>query len=162
MIINVEAKLRSDFKSIVQYVNYSATLDFIAHPLIYFTPLDRKTYPREWKNGDYLVRMKMFNLFPLGTQTIGIERLKEKDSEEYILRDRGHGQLAKTWDHWIFVRKTADKDVTCYIDRIEVKAGILTPFVAFYAAIFYRWRQHRWKKLIHLEFKPMANDKSVP
>jgi len=156
MIINVETKLRSDFKSVVKYVNMSATLDFIAHPLIHFTPIEPKKYPREWKNGEYPVAMKMFNFVPLGTQTIGIEKHKEKDANEFILRDLGHGQLAKTWDHWIFVRKTLDPKVTRYIDRIDVKAGILTPFIAFYAAIFYRWRQHRWKKLIHLGFAPLA------
>jgi hypothetical protein len=159
MIINVMTKLKTDFDTVVRYVSRSDTLDYIAHPLIRFTPLDPKKYPREWKNGEYAVAMKMFGIIHLGTQTIGIEKYKEKDREEYILRDRGHGQLAKTWDHWIFVRKTGNPQVASYTDRIEVKAGLLTPFVALYAAIFYRWRQFRWRKLIRENFRPLISDR---
>lgn len=33
-------------------------------------------------------------------------------------------------------------------DRVEVKAGLLTPFIWAYASLFYHYRQHRWRRLV--------------
>jgi hypothetical protein len=33
------------------------------------------------------------------------------------------------------------------MDRIEIDAGVMTPLVAGFAAIFYRYRQRRWRAL---------------
>ena len=38
-------------------------------------------------------------------------------------------------------------DRTRYSDRIEIDAGPLTPLVAGYAQLFYRYRQRRWRRL---------------
>ncbi len=157
MLINVETKLNTDFATVVKYVNLSATLDYIASPLLVFEPVDPKSYPKIWRHGDYLVRMKVFGIILLGTQYIRIERIRDKSATEFILRDNGSGQLAKRWDHWIFIEKTEKNRVTRYVDRIEVKAGLLTPGVALFAAIFYRWRQHRWRKLIKNGFAPLKS-----
>jgi hypothetical protein len=34
-----------------------------------------------------------------------------------------------------------------YRDRVEVRAGVLTPFIWVFAQIFYRHRQRRWRRL---------------
>jgi len=93
--------------------------------------------------------MLAFGLFPIGEQTIGIEYPLE-DGRRRILRDNGHGALIKQWDHWIFVEP--DGEGTRYTDRVDVDAGLLTPFVSAFARIFYRHRQRRWRRLVQTDF----------
>jgi hypothetical protein len=56
-----------------------------------------------------------------------------------------------TWDHHIIMRETEDGR-THYTDQVEVKAGRLTPFIWVYASLFYRYRQHRWRRLVAQAF----------
>lgn len=99
--------------------------------------------------------MKLFGIIPFGNQFIVIEKIKENDPNEFIMRDNGYGDVIKTWDHWIFIRKTKNENLVKYIDRIEIKAGVLTIFIAIFASLFYRWRQYRWKRLIRYRFQPL-------
>ena len=157
MIANIETKFKCDYKTVIKKVNMSVTLDYIAFPLLKFEPINPDNYPKIWKNGKYQVYMKLFSFFPFGKQFIGIEKFKENDQEEYILRDNGTGDVIKRWDHWILIKKTNQHNLTRYIDRIDIKAGILTIFIWFFANIFYRWRQFRWKKLIKESFQQLEN-----
>ncbi len=157
MIANIETKFKCSYEAAVKYVNKSKTLDYIAFPLLVFTPIDAENYPKIWKNGNYEVKVKLFNSIPFGKQYIGIEKLKDNDPNEFILRDNGTGDIIKQWDHWILISKTDDKQQVKYIDRIDIKAGILTPFIWIFANIFYRWRQLRWKRLIKKSFKQLEN-----
>ncbi|GBF48644.1 hypothetical protein LPTSP4_01440 [Leptospira ryugenii] len=152
MIINVESKFNSSFAKIVSYVKLSNTLKFIAHPLLIFEPIEPEKYPKVWRNGEYLVKLRIFGVIPFGTQSIRIELIKVNTPDEFILRDNGQGQVAKIWDHWIIIQSTPDANLTRFIDRIEIKAGWMTIPVCLFAAIFYRWRQFRWKKLIRNNF----------
>jgi len=62
------------------------------------------------------------------------------------LRDNGYSALITTWDHWITVEPDGERG-TRYRDEVEVKAGLLTPFVWLFAQVFYRHRQRRWRAL---------------
>lgn len=126
-------------------VQQSSTLDFVAGPLIQFRP-KASAFPSVWKEGDYAASMRLFGVLPVGNQTIGIEY--PPDAPPMTLRDNGHGTMAKKWDHWIFVR--SEGEGTYYTDRVDVSAGVLTPFVALFAKLFYSHRQRRWKKLADL------------
>jgi hypothetical protein len=33
-------------------------------------------------------------------------------------------------------------------DRVDIRAGLLTPFIWLFAQGFYRWRQYRWGRLL--------------
>lgn len=123
-------------------VQRSDTLAFVAAPLIAFKP-KRAQFPKIWNTGDYETSMSMFGILPLGPQTIGIEY--PVDAGPMVLRDNGRGLMAKTWDHWIFV--TEEDGGTRYTDRVDVSAGLLTPFVALFARLFYAHRQRRWRLL---------------
>jgi hypothetical protein len=147
MKVRIESIFESDKDTIIRYVNLSTTLDFISHPILKFIPTEPSNYPVRWQNGSYRVSMKLFNLIPLGVQTIKIEKIKEDDPEEYIIRDNGSGNIVKTWDHWIYIQTGPQPNRVKYIDQIEIKAGIATLPVWFFAHLFYRWRQHRWKYL---------------
>ena len=157
MIANIETKFKCSYETAVKYVDMSITLDYIAFPLLVFTPIDSKNYPKIWKNGNYQIKMKLFNFIPFGKQYVGIEKLKDNDPNEFILRDNGTGDVIKQWDHWILIKKTENNQVVKYIDRIDIKAGILTPFIWIFANIFYRWRQLRWKRLIKKSFEQLEN-----
>lgn len=134
------------------YVQRSALLDHIAAPMIRFKPRDG-AFPEQWADGHYTAMMLLSGILPLGQQTIGIEFPPPK-GETLILRDNGYGSLIKRWDHWIFVEPEGGG--TRYTDRVDIEAGILTPFVALFARLFYGHRQRRWKKLIAANFAPIG------
>jgi hypothetical protein len=123
-------------------VQKSETLDYVAAPWVRFTPKAGQ-FPERWTTGKHEASLWLLGVLPLGPQTIGIEY--PNDAEAMVLRDNGHGLMAKQWDHWIFV--TADGDGTRYTDRVDVSAGLLTPAVALFAWLFYAHRQRRWKVL---------------
>ena len=123
-------------------VQQSSTLDFVARPLIRFKP-KLSAFPAVWKEGEYRASMRLFGILPIGNQTIGIEY--PPDAPPMTLRDNGHGTMAQKWDHWIFVQ--SEGDGTRYTDRVDVSAGVFTPFVALFARAFYAHRQRRWKRM---------------
>ncbi|TGL39167.1 hypothetical protein [Leptospira perdikensis] len=155
MIINIETHLASNFERITSYAKLSKTLHYIAKPLIVFEPVNQISFPENWENGEYLTDMKLFGIIPLGNQSVVIEKIKETNQNEFILRDNGYSSLINTWDHWILIRKTKHENLVTYIDRIEIKAGLLTVFIVIFASVFFRWRQFRWKLLIRNNFKAL-------
>jgi uncharacterized membrane protein len=68
-----------------------------------------------------------------------------------VLRENGSGQLATVWDHTIRVEPSSDGG-TQYTDVVEVRAGVLTPFVWAFAQVFYHHRQRRWRALVKRGF----------
>ena len=114
-----------------------------------FRPIDPKEFPTEWSDGDYLVGMRLFGLFPFGRQHIVISR-SPSTTDTYAIRDNGHGDMIRKWDHHITIR--SDPTGTHYTDDIQIEAGLLTPFVWLWAEVFYRWRQYRWRQLVQNEF----------
>ena len=135
-------------------VQTSRLLAYITAPLVAFEPIDPLALPERWAEERYLVRMCLFGRIPFGTQWIVITRPVVDPTpghQHYELRDNGHGDVIATWDHWIIMRATEDGR-THYTDRVEIRAGILTPFVWAYASLFYRYRQHRWRRLVAQDF----------
>ena len=135
-----------------EQVKRPALLHYVAYPLIRFVP--DQPFPEVWQSGRYETKMQLFGVIPLGRQTIGIEQPDATVSGSLILRDKGSGHLARTWDHWIYLKPLGEEQCQ-YTDRVTIQAGVLTPFIGFFALIFYAWRQHRWKKLVRLNFKPI-------
>ncbi len=87
------------------------------------------------------VQLRFLGLLPGWRHTIRIARLAPT---EIVSLERG-GPVTR-WDH----RLTFDpiSPASCrYTDRIEVRAGVLTPLVALYAQFIYRYRQMRWRAL---------------
>jgi hypothetical protein len=137
-----------------QEVQTSRLLTYITSPLVQFVPVEPPTLPAIWSEERYLVQMRLFGLLPFGTQWIVITKPVldvTPGRRHYELRDNGHGDVIAVWDHWIILRETEDGR-THYTDRVEVKAGLLTPFIWAYASLFYRYRQHRWRRLVRSGF----------
>lgn len=125
-------------------------LEHVAAPLQPFEPLDPPALPERWIDGSYLVKLKMFGLVPIGTHWIVVTVLA-RGPERYQVRDNGRGTLVSLWDHLITIEPlTADR---CrYTDEVEVRSGLLTPFVWAFALPFYAHRQRRWRRLVGSAF----------
>ncbi|MEM7411429.1 MAG: hypothetical protein AAF430_14415 [Myxococcota bacterium] len=123
-------------------------LRYVAAPLIRFEPVDPPSLPSTWSPGRYRVSVWLFGVLPLGRQWVGLELPDGEVPSGWPrrVRDNGSGQLAKRWDHWIEIDALPDGH-TRYVDRVDVDAGLLTPVVWAFAALFYRHRQRRWRAL---------------
>lgn len=131
-------------------VRTSRLLDHVAAPLQAFEPVEPPVLPDVWQEGRYLVRLRMFGVLPIGMQWIVIS-FPDASPERYQLRDNGHGSLVSTWDHLITIEPLA-ADRCRYTDEVEVRAGLLTPFVWAFARLFYAHRQRRWRRLVATRF----------
>jgi hypothetical protein len=104
--------------------------------------------PDSWSEGTYRVRLHLFGLVPFGEQAIVISI--PPTATGFALRDAGHSALIKTWDHLITIQPHGNGSI--YRDRVEVKAGVLTPLIWLFAQVFYRHRQRRWRALVARKF----------
>lgn len=95
------------------------------------------------------MRLRLLGVLPLGAHWIVISF---PAGEEFELYDRGHGRLARTWNHRITVQALPDGR-TRYTDRVDVRAGPLTPLIWLFAQVFYRHRQCRWRHLVRRHFR---------
>jgi hypothetical protein len=127
-------------------VERPALLRHIAFPLIVFQSLETGGFPNRWADGDHRVFMWQFGFLPLGPQTVSISRGETEDGG-FFVRDNGRGMLARRWDHRISIKATGP-ETTHYVDGVAVDAGFLTPLVAAFAHVFYRWRQARWRSVV--------------
>jgi hypothetical protein len=149
VIIEVSTVLGISPEKAWNEVQKTELLKYVAYPLLTFQAISPSELPAVWQPGKYLVRLAAFGCIPLGRQWIVISQPGAKSptpAEVYQIRDNGFGDLVPKWDHLITIRNTPE-GLTQYTDRVEVRAGLLTPFIWLYAKIFYRYRQYRWRKL---------------
>ena len=98
----------------------------------------------EWREGETVVGwVFLFGVLPFARHHIHVAKI---DEASRVLSSRERGGLVRVWNHDIEV--IAINESSClYQDRIEIDAGMMTPFVAAYAHWFYRMRQRRWRAL---------------
>jgi hypothetical protein len=130
-------------------VRRPALLEHVAAPLVRFVPIAPARFPERWDEGDHVVALRLFGVIPLGRQHIvtsfaPVERAPA--GPRYGVRDDGRGWVARRWDHRIVIEAGPDGG-TRYTDVVDVEAGPLTAGVWLFAQLFYRWRQHRWRRL---------------
>ena len=126
-------------------------LTYVAAPLLKFSALNSAGFPETWEEGDFLVNMFILGFLPLGLELIGISSNTSTEGIFYI-RDDGGGTLVRRWDHLITIRAHGDK-ACVYCDKVDIGAGALTPLIWIFAQLFYRWRQHRWRRLVAANFQ---------
>ena len=128
-------------------------LRYVASPMLRFDPIEPPVLPERWDDGEHVVSLRLFGFLPFGRQVIGIsrrDRSREMGHFHAELRDNGRGSFISKWDHLITIEA---QDGACrYSDRVEVRAGLLTPFVWLFAWFFYRHRQRRWLGLAEQGF----------
>ncbi len=153
MRVRVSCTLPAPADLVWRHVQTSRLLRHISFPLIVFASREPGGFPETWPDGPHRVWMWSFGIIPLGPQTVDISRGQE--GETHWIRDNGSGFLVKTWDHRIEIAPAGPAE-TQYTDTVEIKAGLLTPFVWAFAQGFYRWRQHRWQALARGGFCKLA------
>jgi len=126
-------------------------LNHVAAPLLKFAPLNASGFPETWEEGDFFVSMFVLGFLPLGLERIGISTSAGTEGI-FRLRDDGGGTLVRSWDHHITIRPDGNEDCL-YCDTVDIRAGTLTPLVWIFAQLFYRWRQHRWRRLVASNFQ---------
>lgn len=159
MRMTLTTRLDCPIETVWTQVHRPELLQHIAWPLIRFTYRDDGMPPVRWTQGRYRVGMWSFGIIPLGQQWVGIEYPEGTSvtNGRAVLRDNGSGTLIHKWDHWIFLEDVGGGQ-TRYTDRLDVEAGVLTPFVWLFARIFYGHRQRRWRALVATGFTALASE----
>ena len=83
---------------------------------------------------------------PAWRHEIHIARVDDASRE---IQTAEHGGSIKQWRHRITVDERGPYR-SQYTDEIDIRAGVLTPFVWAYAQLLYRYRQMRWRRLARL------------
>ncbi len=139
MIVEISTKLEISAESAWQTVKKSSTLVFITKGLLGFSQHD---FPSRWEEGKTVsARLLLFNLVPAWRHEISFVRIDDSQRELYT---NEKGGIISVWNHLIKIGEV-DANTCLYTDRIEIKAGLLTPIVWCFAQIFYRYRQRRWR-----------------
>ncbi|MCG3165004.1 MAG: hypothetical protein POELPBGB_00764 [Bacteroidia bacterium] len=151
MLFKKTTLLNTDIETAWKHLLKPELLAFIANPLQQFIPVEPDTFPSQWQAGTYKVKLLTLGFIPFGNHSIVIEFPAGNNHETKRLLDNGHGEIIEKWEHLIELKATADNK-TLYTDTVKINAGLLTPFIWLYAAIFYSWRQSQWHNLITTGF----------
>ncbi|WP_197203499.1 SRPBCC family protein [Crateriforma conspicua] len=89
-------------------------------------------------------RVRPFGIGPASRHEV---RVVQVDASQQVIQTDESGGLVTTWQHTMRIESLSDQRCR-YIDRIFLHAGIITPAIGLFAMVFYRYRQHRWKRLL--------------
>ena len=142
--------LDMDADTVWRQVQRPRVLTHVSRPMLLLRPVDPPEWPEAWPDGEHVVSLWLLGFMPLARQVISVSRPPPSGGARH-LRDNGRVALARRWDHLVTVEPLGDR--TRYIDRVEIEAGWLTPLVAAFAAVFYRHRQRRWRRLARSELR---------
>jgi len=154
MIFKKTIILNAPIQTVWHYLLKPELLIFIAKPLQRFIPIEPKEFPKTWQAGTYKTKLVTLGFIPFGQHSIVIEIPPGNSDKTKKLRDNGHGEIITQWNHLIELNAMADHK-TIYTDTVDIKAGLLTPFIWLYAAIFYTWRQRQWRFLVSNNFSAL-------
>jgi ligand-binding SRPBCC domain-containing protein len=102
----------------------------------------------------YQMRFRLFGRGPLLAHTACVTRV---DANTMTIETEERGGLVTAWNHRMQV-----ENVSCnrsqYTDFVQLKAGLLTPFVWLFARGFYLARQRRWMKLLNERMQVDQNE----
>lgn len=118
----------------------ATTLRYVLAPWLDLVPVGE--VPDAVREGDEVsVRLRFLGVLPAWTHTLRVERLGERE-----IVSSEHGGPVTAWNHRLTFEPTSAASCR-YTDRVNVRAGLLTPVVALFAHAIYRWRQARWRRL---------------
>lgn len=154
MDVEIDCTIAAAPEDVIARVQTSRLLRHITFPLAVFISREPGGFPEVWPEGAHRVWIFILGFLPFGSQTIRISRQGPDASGTFKIRDQGSGWMVPVWDHHIEIAP-AGEGQTAYRDTVHIKAGPLTPIVWSYAAVFYRWRQWRWRQLARDGFKAL-------
>lgn len=145
MLARISTQFACTESELWQKLSKPESLQFVASPMLGFTPVEPGVLGSEWEVGrDYPLKLYFLKFIPLGRHTI---QLVKVDRDQKLISSRESGLLAKVWNHDIFFQEI-EPGLVSYTDEIEIRAGWLTPLIWLFAHVFYRHRQRRWKVLL--------------
>jgi len=103
-----------------------------------------ESWPELFGEGTVIsTRLLFFHVIPGWKHTLRVVRV---DRDTFTLVSKESGGIVKTWNHRIWLEPQTE-DGCQYTDEIDIEAGLFTPLIWAWAQIFYRYRQHRWRRL---------------
>ena len=153
MKICLQTDLSCSSAAAIEQVKRPSLLQYVAAPLIVFSPYRPVRLPEAWQPGTYWLSMKLFGLIPMGKQAVVISYPR---SDDFTLLDDGYSPLIRRWRHTITI--VPQRQGCLYCDTVEIDAGILTGVVGMFAQVFYRHRQKRWCQLAQQQFAPIRSN----
>jgi hypothetical protein len=140
--VELTTVLETDAVRAWEAVASPALLCHVAAPVLRFPGLAGRVRP--WREGERVSTwLVLFGVLPVSYHHLEV---REIDADAMRMVSREWGGAVRQWDHVISLEQL--EDGRCgYTDRIEIDAGRFTTFVAGFAALFYRHRQRRWRRL---------------
>ena len=153
MKLSLETNLSAPPERVWAEVKTIRLFRHVTAPFIVFRSAEPGGFPDHFVEGAHRVSMYFLGFIPIGQQVVNVSKGSDV-GPDYWLRDNGHSALIKKWDHRITVAPTGAGH-TLYRDEVDIDAGLMTPFVFVFASAFFRWRQHRWRRLVdrHFEYR---------
>jgi hypothetical protein len=140
--VQVSTMLETDASRAWDAVSSPALLCHVASPVLRFPGLAGRTEP--WQEGEEVTTwLLLFGMLP-----VSYHHLQVREIDAGAMRMVAHewGGAVRRWEHAIWIEPLGDGRCR-YTDRIEIDAGPFTAIVAGFAALFYRHRQRRWRRL---------------
>jgi hypothetical protein len=143
--ITVCSAFVAEIDTVWQMIQKFDTLREICAPLARFVPCGEIS--PVWKQCHTMkFRLWLYGIIPVGVHIIHIERL---DAVSHEIQSRESNRFVPVWDHFIKMGK-GENCTTNYVDVVDIYAGCLTPFVAWWSERFYRHRQRRWHNIVRV------------
>lgn len=143
MIVKIERILPASADKVWETLQYKKTFLFITRGMLGFSGSDG--WPERFTQGlNIQCRMWFMHVLPGWRHYLNVVSI-DNESKQLVSNERG-GPIRK-WNHTIRIKPVSDS-TSHYQDEIDIDAGPLTPVIWFYAHVFYRYRQHRWVKLL--------------
>lgn len=144
--IRLSMPLNAPSRDVADLIRQPKTLLHLAAPVVSFTPVVPACFPERWEEREYVAKLNLFGILPLGRQVISVS-FPEPSPGSFCVRDNGRGTLVRTWDHTIEIT-TQPGGGSTYTDRVFIDAGWLTGPIRLFARLFYAHRQRRLKRLV--------------
>jgi hypothetical protein len=140
--VEVSTVLDADASRVWDAVASPALLCHVAAPVLRFPGLAGRVQP--WCEGEQVATwLLLFGLLPVSYHHL---QVREIDAGALRIVTHEWGGAVRRWDHSIWIEPLGQQRCR-YTDRIEIDAGRFTVVVAGFAALFYRHRQRRWRRL---------------
>lgn len=118
--------------------------------LVNMRPAGKVAWPERWEPGDFRIELYLFGVLPLGWQVANVNMLPAV-GEIRRAEDRGHSPLIQQWHHILQVAPDGEGGAL-YTDRLDIRAGLLTPFISLFARGLFAYRQRRFLRLARSAF----------
>ncbi len=148
MRLRLETELQAPADWVWQRVQTIDLLERVTWPLLMFRSASAAPLPDRWRlDAPCALVLQSFGVLPLGRHTI---RLVGFDNDRRTLDFDEQGALARVWRHTIAV-EPIDGDRCRYSDDLEIEGRKGSTWAVWcLAAIFYRYRQVRCRRLARL------------